>query len=212
MNSNARQVATVLGVVALLALAGCADVTTTVTVTSDAEIESMEYRAVIDDASYQALQERASENGYDNSTLYVQEEVINRTGIGSIESTFEDRENDVVMEFRATDIDIDELPMDAVKTDNGTIAYDDPEVVDRVDSAEIDTLTYTVEMPGEVVSSNADEVDGSTATWQVEEFEGEALRVEAESGDPIPGFGAPAALLALALVGAGLVALRRRTA
>lgn len=75
-------------------------------------------------------------------------------------------------------------------------------------------LSYRLEMPGEIEDSNADEVEGSVATWNRtyvgEEIDGAGFTAEAESttGGGLPGFGAVVAAVALLTV--GLLGARRR--
>jgi hypothetical protein len=82
------------------------------------------------------------------------------------------------------------------------------------------TLRYRLEMPGTILNSSADTVDGSVARWN-RTVSGESLRhggnasfvVRAESrtgdGSPLPGFGSAAATVAL-LATIAAAAVRRR--
>ena len=78
-------------------------------------------------------------------------------------------------------------------------------------------VDYYLTMPGPVVESNADAVDGNTAEWHATGSEAfSETRIYAESDAPtiapVPGFGMGVALLAVTAVALGGAALHRRRA
>lgn len=92
---------------------------------------------------------------------------------------------------------------------------EDMEIIEEAIDELLD-FEYVVEMPGEIEETNADEVDGSTATWTYDftEIDGQDDTFYVESGtdgnySPMPGLGVAAGIVGL-VAALGVAAVRTR--
>lgn len=174
----------VVAVVVLLALAGCTDVTITHTVDSDGEIEQTTIVAEMNQQAYAVALESAQEEGHDSVAAGIAaDHAVELDGAVSDAETNDYRDGDTyVAEVTYNEVDIDQLDaIDTEITDDDTIVYTE----DYVGDIEDGTLTYHVEMPGEIVETNADRIDAENniATWGDESgSETETMYVESERG------------------------------
>ncbi|WP_290817969.1 hypothetical protein [Halovivax sp.] len=234
----------VLSVIALLALAGCLDVTMTTTVGSDGEIEEMEVEMEMDEMLFSMMEQEAEEDGYDSFEESLESdfaEDIDADEYGSIETSVDRDDGTATITILVTDVDPDGVDELDVTVEDDTVRYvdhdlddaaedefdddatddgaADDEFGDEFDDAFGDfedqiSMTYVVEMPGEITDHNAHELsdDGTVATWDLMADDvPESAEVESEiDDDGLPGFGAGAAVVALLAMVAGLGVRARR--
>jgi len=215
-------------VVALVLLSGCASFTVESTVNADGIIE--EYVVEIDTSRtvYGLLSESASEEGYDSVEASFRDE-YNESHIGGFEYEETVEGDEATMTITLTDLDPSGSDNITVEQSDGQMTYVDRTFYNESQasgSAESGTnssefgeslmsglsVDYTLRMPGEITDSNADEVDGNTATWNATGSGAmEETEIRATSNVPTsafgPGFGAVPAILGV-LLGTGLLARR----
>lgn len=229
----------ILFVVVLMAItAGCLDMESQVSVNQDGEIEQMEVNIIFHDATWGTLESFAQSEGYDSVEEYLEAESENDTSQpdeGEESEGYDcDSEDEEVtvdeeeqsMTYSCSNPVISNESLVSVETSDGgdTVTYRDKTLVgefggssgeDDFNFGQQPEATHTVVMPGEITDSNAHEVDGQTATWNLTRFEGEELYAESgtEAGLPAsdgdgPGFTIVAGLVAILAV--AVVAHRRR--
>lgn len=208
-----RQHAAVVALVALLALAGCADGTVTTTVDSDGEIEQIQIEAEMSQEAYAIMLEEAGAEGHDSVSEFLSEGLDDELGDAVTDVEHEDRKDDgtFVSEITFNQVDINEFDgIETESTDEDTIQYTD-NAFRSTTVDEVDEMTYQVEMPGEITETNADKVDeeNNVAVWDVHNTDAETAVVESERGQlSLWTVVAVAGIGAIALVG-GLLAYRR---
>ena len=219
-------------VVALVLLSGCASFTVESTVNADGIIE--EYVVEIDTSRtvYGLLSESASEEGYDSVEASFRDE-YNESHIGGFEYEETVEGDEATMTITLTDLDPSGSDNITVEQSDGQMTYVDrtyynESQADSGESTESGTnssefgeslmsglsVDYTLRMPGEITDSNADEVDGNTATWNATGSGAMSeTEIRATSNVPTgvfgPGFGAVPAVIGVVL-GTALLVLRRR--
>lgn len=205
-----RQHVAVVALVAMFALAGCADMTVTTTVDSDGEIEQFQMETEMDQQGYALALEEAEEQGYDSVSEAMATDFEAETdGAVSDAETNEYRDGETfVAEVTYNEVNMDQVTsVDTTITDDDTLIYTE-ESPDSVDD-EVD-ITYRVNMPGEIVKTNADRVDeeNNIAIWELD-GDTETLYVESERDHfSLWTVAAVVGVGALALIG-GFVVYRR---
>lgn len=177
--------------VVLLLLAGCVDVTVTSTVDSEAEIERLQFEMEMDRQTYQLLLGEAQNEGYDEVAEWIAADIERDMGEGTVASIeYEDREVNGrwVAWVALNEPDKDELENVTIEeTEEDTIRYRDTGTADAADEEDINEMTYRVEMPGEIVDTNADQVneETNTAIWNLSEpaTTPDEIYVESEADD-----------------------------
>lgn len=206
----------------LVGLAGCAQISIDSTVTADGEIE--EYNMVINTSTtvYGFLNEDAKEEGYDDIGEMWQDD-LDEEDVSSFNYSEEIDGDEVTMRFQLEGWTPDSDSNISIEKSDGTMVYEDVtwvnESAEEGENSEMLSgmvVQYRLTMPGEITDSNADEVDGNTATWT--ETGHDAMtdnRIYAESeisssSGVGPGFTTLTALFA-ALTGIGYLLVRRRS-
>ena len=208
-----RQHAAVVGLVALLALAGCADGAVTTTVDSDGEIEQIQIEAEMSQQAYAVALEEAGAEGHDSVSGVVASEVDDEMGDAVTDVEYEDRRERgvVILDITFNQVTIEKLEgLDTERTDEDTIRYTSDGLQDAT-LDEVDEMTFKVEMPGEIVETNADDVDedNNVAIWDVHDTDAETAYVESEQRSfSLWTVAAAVGIGAVVLIG-GLLAYRR---
>lgn len=216
-----RRWAIVVAVALLALMAGCMEADSRLTIDEDGELHEMEIEVTLDEATWQTLESFAEMGGYDSVEEMILEE--------EEEDEVEEADDHIDCEEGAEEVSVDEdaytihmVCTEPIVADGSLISIelsDDGDTVTYRDegSAEMDDggdemgfggepqVNHTVVMPGEITDSNAHEVDGQEATWDINAFEGDELYAESgtELGvddDGATGFtliAAAAAMLAL---------------
>ncbi|MFW6448276.1 MAG: hypothetical protein ACOC0X_01915 [Halobacteriota archaeon] len=223
-----RRTAALLALLGMALLAGCLDVTHEVTVEDDGTIEEYRFDMVMDEYLYNLLEEEETEPGQS-----LEESILEDTpeelpqGVGDVSADVTQLDDgDYRLSMEISEFDPAEADNITVDVDDDTIYFEDLNVEggefnetedDEFDLGEVDPSTqisyeYILHMPGEIQDSNAHEVDGNTATWDVMEMEeGETVWAEGtvpDDSSPLPGLGVTAAVVAFLLAGLGAVRLR----
>lgn len=200
----------ILSVLLMIGLAGCATISVSSEVGDTETIERYELEINTSTTVYGLLQASAEEDGYDSFEESITEDIDE----GTVEYNEEIDGDDVTMSLLVTDTTPSEFDNVTIKKEDEKIIYTDEVFSDGFGSEESSTnesflstnetveLNYKLVMPGEITDSNADKVDGNTATWvRSGEEAGQGFVVEAESETPtsqsVPGFGVPASIIAL---------------
>lgn len=160
-----------LSVVLLLLLAGCAQVSVNSTVTADQMIE--EYRMDVETSRtvYEFLKNSAEEEGYDSIGDSLLSD-IDRSRVGEVTYDEEFDDDSVTMTITMKDFSPSASGNISVTEEDGLIVYEDLTFVEEDTQSDMEynitsdlAVDYTLTMPGKIVESNADSVDGNTAEW-----------------------------------------------
>jgi hypothetical protein len=200
---------------ALLLLSGCAEATVDATVAGDGTIESYEATVEMAPSTYDTLQSTAEDEGYttDDGDGYVKGYLLRGVNESRAESVSYNQsladDGNVTIDLRLESWNPGPSSGVTTTVEDGNVTFADRQFVE--DSSPLGSqrgysLNYTVTMPTNVTDSNADAVDGPTATWQYGSDEPVEEPIRAESEVPSsglgPGVGAVGAVLALSLVAA----------
>lgn len=206
----------------LVVLSGCVAIGVESTVAADGTIEEYVVEIETPETVYSLLQSQADSDGYDS----VEEMLlsgINESAAGEVRYNESRSGGNVTMTITMRDVRPSGLGNVSVTREDGRLVYED-ETFYNESAASADTsgdgtsttrgiaVDYVLTMPGEVVESNADEVDGNTAEWHAtgqEAFTDTRIYAESEVSSSAfgPGFGAVAALVGL-LAAVALLARR----
>ena len=198
-----RSLAT-LAVGVLLVLSGCADVAVDATVDGDGTVESYETTIEMPPSTYDRLQSTAEDEGYGSVERYL---------LRGVNQSLTDDGN-VTVDLRLSSWNPG--PSSGVETtvEEGNVTFVDRSFVQnsgQLGSQSGYALTYTVTMPTNVTDSNADTVEGATATWRYDSDEAIESPIRAQSPVPDsgsgPGVGVVGTLTAVVLA-MGLLARR----
>lgn len=209
----------ILGLV--IGLAGCASISVNTTVATDGTISEYQMQANMSTEAYGLLDGQAKDEGYDGFEDLVRSE-LNTSAVKNLTYNVNIDGDDVSMLIRLEGINATKTNSFNVTRANDNLTFrdtvwynssrdisDDNMFLSRI------TLTYHLTMPGEIVASNADEVDGNTATWRATGQEA-LYRTEiratsrAEQNAFGPGFGLLPTIVALTILGMGGWVWRRR--
>ncbi|MBP2145539.1 hypothetical protein J2129_000993 [Methanofollis sp. W23] len=213
--SKNRTVALVfLSLLGLILVSGCFTMDVHAAAHEDGTVSDYRIEFTTSSFAYNLIKENAKENGYANVREYIEAEAGN-TSI-SYNETWDD--DSVTLTIQCSDPLLPDAPKWVVTKEDGYLVYKDMRFLDE--DEEIDasdkltgamlsscTLHYSLEMPGEIVESNANTFNGKSAEWHLTGSDIFEVPIYAKSEVPtpsIPGFGAPLALLACAFI-----ALRR---
>ena len=215
-----RKLLAILCVGLLVGLAGCATISVTSDVNSDGTIERYEMNISTSTTVYGFLNQAAVEEGYDS----FEDQIKDGENISSENFEYEETidGNDATIRIAVSDINASGVNSITVREEDGQLVYKDETFVEELNESTETTetsedimsglvLEYRVNMPGEITSSNADEVDGSTATWTrtgSEAFSNTSIQATSEAGSALstPGFGVSVALVAiLSLIAAAVL-------
>lgn len=211
-----RRLLAVVGVILLVGLSGCATVSISAEVSDANTVEEYEMNISTSTTVYALLESSAQDDGYENLEEAFTDGTFNSSAAESVEYSEQIDGNDAVISIQVSELNVSESESISIQEEDGDLIYRDNTFLDEdFNASETDTteslvLEYELQMPNEISESNADEVDGNTATWRrTGEDAYRGFVVEAESPKPtnnsIPGFGvlaATTALAAAALLGA----------
>lgn len=201
-----------------------------VTIAPDGTVESAETVVTIDRASYRRLEAEATQQGFDSvAAAFASQVVANEPQYGGYQNAEDERVGDRYrLSWEYTNIDIAKSDKTELTVDDGTVKLLVGDVDDPATDERYSKVTYRVQMPGEITSTNAYETDGTTAIWRLHRESVNVLSAESETtgGDGTEttaedededdtatssgvgvGFGPAVALVSLLVVTAGL---RRR--
>lgn len=216
-----------LAVVLLVAISGCMTFSVTSEVSSADTIEQYEMNISTSATVYGYLNEAAKEDGYDNFGEAATAD-LGSVPAEKIEYSEEIDGDEAQINIEMTNVNPENLSSVSVTKSDGTLIYEDQTFYNASETnTEADSeigqeaasgfvLQYQVVMPNEITDSNADEVDGNTATWRRtgdEAFSNTSIRAESDAPSSVlpvstPGFGIVPAVVAL-LVVSGLFWSRR---
>lgn len=216
-----RRYLAVLGLILLIGLSGCATIEVTAEVGDADTLDRYEMNISTSTTVYGILNSQAQEDGYDDFGDQIR-------GERDIDSDrFEYNEDidgdDVNINIEITDLAVENSSAISIKEQDGELVYTDITFLNETaesstSSSEYSeilsglTLEYRLEMPGEITNATTDDIDGNTATWTStgeDAFRDTRIQARAESGSVLstPGFGVPAATIAL--LAAALLGIKR---
>lgn len=181
-----------------------------IVVTSDGEVERGTIVWTVDENRYAALESTAGSEGYDSVARYWAENLAAEDeGLGGVSAEDREVEGGVELHMTFSEIDDERYRMMNASVADGRLSWERLPHDGGLSNPDFGTLTYRVHMPGEVTDTNAAEVDGTVATWHLNQEDPGRLYATSERGedDAIPGFGIAAA--AVAVVAALVVWTRR---
>lgn len=204
-----RQHVAIIAVVAMFVLAGCADMTVTNTVDSDGEIDQAQIEVEMDQQAYALALEEAENRGYESiSEAMATDFEAETNGAVSDAETNEYRDGETyVAEVTYNEVDMDQLgTVETEVTNEDTVVYTE----DHPGDVEDGNIIYQVEMPGEIVETNADRVDeeSNTAAWEGNS-DTETMYVESEQRSLSLWTVAAAVGIGAVILISGLLAYRR---
>lgn len=225
-----RRVYLLMLLITVVALGGCVEITHSVAVDTDGQIDRLEFEMDMDPTVYSLLRSE-SDTDFSSEEAF-REDVLEGLGEGELDyesanATIDDSGSRVVMSIVIEGVDPSTMENITVTEENGQMhfvdhgTYNTPDTDDSDDEDQIinqseiyDQISYeyVLTMPGEIIDSTADEVEGDTARWDLMDSPDEP-RIEATSeiDEPgaIPGFGAIAAGLALLITILAFMVTRR---
>lgn len=207
---NRKQLA-VLGVIILIALGGCLNMTIEVDVNADGTIDEMDVTMEMDEMVYNALEEEAAEEGYADVESYLTDDELDsdEDGWGAVSYNEQHEDDEVIISMTAEDGDPDELDDIDISVDDDEITFLDRDGFEEMDDGDDEfddfmgqiTFEYIVNMPGEVTDTNGElGDDNTTVRWTMTQHENEEqfeATSQRDDDDGLPGFGFVAALIAL---------------
>lgn len=177
MNANlSRSVGIVVAIAAALLVAGAAMPVAAedtqsfhdeVTISDDGEIASLESEMVLPEEEYNEWLAIASEEGYDTVGEWQVETAIENDPAIHDGTGYDEEQNgqySVVTEY--TEVDVDQMPDMSVTTDGDSVTWEFDQPEQTADGADIEQ-TLAVVMPDSISDTNADEVDGTVANWDM---------------------------------------------
>ncbi|WP_248907647.1 hypothetical protein [Halocatena marina] len=176
--------------VSLVSLSGCLTIPISVdsSVDEDGTISSYEMRLNISTNAYSYIQRGARSEGYSSTEEYIMNKSmseINRTRVGNIEYSESVNGRNVTVTIRLEDYTPANNSLISVTKRNGRVIYTDRTFEASDAASGPDSLTvpvrYTLTMPGEILNSSADRVEGDTATWEMTDAEASQTRIHAKS-------------------------------
>lgn len=210
-----RRTLAVLGLVGLVVLSGCAQISIHSTVTAEGTISEYKMQINTSRTVYGFLEQSAEDEGYDS----VKESILSDLNESQREKfTYEEDidGSDVSITIKAEDFNPPSDSNISISKQDDKLVYEDSTFLEETGSGEDmseDTeamlsglaVDYYLTMPGEITETNADSVDGNTAEWHETGSDAfSSLEVKAESEVPsgigVPGMGAISAIGAIIVV------------
>lgn len=219
MATLSRKRAAVLGVIAIVLLTGCLNMTVEVDVGDDGSLEEMYTEIDMNQLLYDSLQTQAQQDGYESVGESLLDDA-DEDAWSNIQYDQTETDDGVVIEITASDGDPSAVDGLSVSVEDGQVTFTDSdgfqgfagEGQDLSEFEEQIEMEYVVNMPGPVSDSNGNVEGDSTVRWTLAEHRGvgsfEATSDIEESSDGSPGFGLVPGLVALALGGASLTVYR----
>lgn len=217
-----RRLLAIAGLVLLVGLSGCATIEVTAEVGDANTIDRYEMNVSTSTTVYGLLNSQAQEEGYDDLGDQI------RGGRNIDSDQFEYNEeidgDEVNINIEITDLPVENSTSISIEEQDGQLVYTDTTFLNESSEGSATdseygsellsglTLEYTLEMPGEITNATTSDIDGNTATWTStgeNAWTDTRIRAQSEGGSPLstPGFGVPAATLAL--LAAALIGLKR---
>ncbi|WP_440771857.1 PGF-CTERM sorting domain-containing protein [Natronorubrum sp. DTA28] len=149
-----------------------------VTVSEDGSLERMEVSMGMTDETYDEYAMWAEMDGHETVEEWY-ESLFEADGwVGEASVTVTEIDGGYELSITLDDVDASEEPHIDVEVDNDTIVYEEFNVQDPADDPELSEITYQVNMPSEITESNAHEVDGNVAVWNLHDEHTDELLVE----------------------------------
>lgn len=154
-----------------------------VTVAEDGTVEWMEVSLGMDVETYEEYEAYAEWEGYEQvddwfEAIYDEEDWIDDSSVMITEVA-----GGYVVSIELVDIDTNDVPEVDISAEGETVTYEEFDVPNPADDSDVSEVVYQLNMPGEISDSNADEVDGDVATWNLHEEHTSELFVEATVSD-----------------------------
>lgn len=192
------------------------EITVEYQVTVDGELDSVSYRLAMDDSLYEELVADTEAAGYDSYAAAVAEQWVadEAAYVSYSEATDHEVSGGYESVIEITEIDQDEFRRTTITATEESVVLNQWDVDDPETDPLIERFIMVITMPGEILETNADDVEETTATWNLHDSVPDELHVESTAGDEsdsddsLAGFDVTVALVAL--VAAVVGASRRR--
>ncbi|SDK47528.1 PGF-CTERM sorting domain-containing protein [Natronorubrum texcoconense] len=150
-----------------------------VTVSEDGSLERMELSMGMTDETYDEYATWAEMDSYETVEAWYESMFEADESIGDASVTMTELDGGYELSITLDDVDTSEEPFIDIEADDGTVVYEEFDVQDPADDPELSEITYQVNMPGEITDSNAHEIDGNVAVWDLHDEHTDELFVEA---------------------------------
>lgn len=177
---DSRRIALCVVFISLLVLSGCVTVSVNSTVGSDGTIELYEVELTMAQKTYDGLQQMAHEKGYSSIEAYLTAD-LNKSRVANIEYAKSDTGRNKTITLRLVGYTPPENGAISTTKRNGTVIYVDRTFTGPEDASSGIPVQYTLTMPGKILNSTADNVEGNTATWDLNSSESSQTRIYARS-------------------------------
>ncbi|MFB6224079.1 MAG: PGF-CTERM sorting domain-containing protein [Haloarcula sp.] len=209
-----KQYVPAIGLAVLVVLSGCMAATVDATVAADGTVSEYDLTLEMSPTVYDGLQSQAQQEGYDSVESYLLADV----NVSRMENyTYEQGLTGENVTLSLTFTDWSPGPESDVSTtvSDGNVTYEDRTFLTADEDADATlgdgvAVEYSLTMPADITSSNADLVRNDTAVWEYAADEPVEEPIRATSPAPSstfgPGMGIPVAVVAL--LAAALLARR----
>lgn len=218
---DSRRIGICIILVLLTVLSGCVTGTVSVdtTVGGDGTIESYAIQMNMSQESYNYLERASRSEGYSSVEYYFKNITIsniNKENVKNIVYSESSEDGNKTITLRLEGYTPTESRSISATKQNGTLVYTDRTFMDSGNGYGGSTagglsIHYTLTMPGKILNSSADSVEGDTATWDLNSSEASRTRIHAKSEvstgfgiGGIPDAGGLAPLLIPLVIGAAL--------
>ncbi|MFW6437206.1 MAG: hypothetical protein ACOCYZ_06195, partial [Halococcoides sp.] len=143
------------GLVVLVLLSGCAQVAVDATVAGDGTVDTYDVQIETSTSNYDRLVSTAESDGYDSLQAYLLRDVSDE----AVESVdYDESLGDGRVTINVTLSELDPAGVDglSVVESDGQIVYEDSTFVNDERVTDDASLTYRLEMPGEITNATAD--------------------------------------------------------
>ena len=149
-----------------------------VTVSEDGSLEQMEMSMGLTDETYEEYMMFAEADGYETVEEWYESLFEADEWAGTASVTVTETDDGYELSITLEDVDTSDEPHIDVEADDETVVYEEANVQDPANDPELSEMTYQVNMPGEITDSNAHEVDGNVAVWNLHDEHTDELFIE----------------------------------
>lgn len=160
------------------------DLVYSISVSEDGEFERAILSLRVDDQSYQQLSDAAQSDGYDTAAEWLAAQQIRDAPefLGYDETFDREVQNGHVLHVEFTQIDISRASDTRVSVEGDRLSLSIGNRTNPNTNPDYATVTYRLQLPGDIVSTNAISVDDGIATWRLHEEMRSTLAVTADIG------------------------------
>jgi PGF-CTERM protein len=148
----------------------------------DGSIQMFRLTVSVSDESYQQFEAAAEQEGYESGADWFANFFADETdGVTTLREVNTEGTSQGQIIVATYDADISASDNTTARVQNGRLTVETVNVANPNESGTLDTLVHRYYMPGEVVDSNADAVNGSVAVWALHQNPQSTLRVTSQT-------------------------------